>query len=175
MIAPTPPSPRPVVPDPRVARVVGFYETLTVATLAQLDSVYADDARFVDPFNDVTGRDGIRQVFEHMFTTLDTPRFEVVQAVTEGDHCFLLWNFGFRRKGRSNAAVIHGASHLQFAPDGRVAVHCDYWDPARELYEGLPVLGAVIRWLRRRLAAPASRPAAGRGAVGGSPRPRRTR
>lgn len=154
MTAPIPPSTRPVAPDARVAKVVAFYETLTVGTLAQLDSVYADDARFVDPFNDVTGRAAIRRVFDHMFTTLDAPRFEVVRTVTEGDHCFLTWNFSFRRTARADATVIHGASHLHFAPDGRIATHRDYWDPARELYEGLPLLGALMRWLRRRLATP---------------------
>lgn len=140
-------------PDPRTVKVAAYFETLTPGALAQLDSIYAEDARFIDPFNDVARHAGIRRVFEHMFATLDAPRFDVVGAVTDGDQCFLLWNFSFRRKGRSGAAVIHGASHLRFAADGRIAWHRDYWDPARELYEGLPVLGAVMRWLRRRLSA----------------------
>jgi hypothetical protein len=42
------------------------------------------DARFIDPFNDVAGHAGIRRVFEHMFATLDEPRFEVVQALHRG-------------------------------------------------------------------------------------------
>lgn len=148
-----PPSTPQLAQDPRAAKVVGFFETLTPATLTRLHSVYADDARFIDPFNDVAGHAGIRHVFEHMFATVDAPRFEVVQAITEGDQCVVLWNFRFRRKGRSDAAAVHGASHLRFAADGRVAWHRDYWDPARELYEDLPVLGAVMRWLRRRLSA----------------------
>lgn len=148
----SPPTP-PITTDPRTAKVVAFYETLTLGSLVQLPEVYADDARFVDPFNDVAGHARIARVFEHMFATLDQPRFEVIQTATEGDQCFLLWNFHFRRKGRSDAWVVHGTSHLRFAADGRVAWHRDHWDPARALYEGLPVLGAVLRWLRRRLSA----------------------
>lgn len=140
--------------DQRVAQVIAFYETLSPDTLAHLDAIYADDARFVDPFNDVTGQAAIGSVFAHMFATLDAPTFDVVQAVTEGDHCFLTWDFSFRRKGRPTTAVVHGASHLRFAADGRIAMHRDYWDPARDLYEDLPLLGAVLRWLRHRLAAP---------------------
>jgi steroid Delta-isomerase len=148
-------TPKPaILPDPRTAKLVAFYETLTPRTLAQLDSVYTDAARFIDPFNDVTGQAAIRQVFQHMFASLDMPRFEIIRTVTEGDHCFVLWNLHFHRKGRSAAALIHGATHLHFAEDGRIDWHRDHWDPARELYEGLPVLGAVFRWLRRRLAAP---------------------
>ena len=77
------------------ARLVAFFETLTPATLPALASVYSDDARFVDPFNDVTGLPAIRAVFDHMFATLDEPRFEVIEAVTEGEQCFLVWNFTF--------------------------------------------------------------------------------
>jgi steroid Delta-isomerase len=130
-----------------------FYETLTPETLVRLDALYANDARFIDPFNDVVGCEAIRRVFAHMFETLDTPRFEVLQSVTEGDECFLLWNLRFRRNRRTRDEVIHGATHLRFAADGRVQWHRDHWDPARELYEGLPILGLVLRWLRRRLSA----------------------
>ena len=60
---------------------------------------------------------------------------------------------GIRTRGRGAAALcIHGASHLQFDDNGRVAVHRDYWDAAEELYEKLPVVGGLMRWLRRRAA-----------------------
>lgn len=139
--------------NPHTAQVVAFYEALTPGMLARLGSVYTDDARFIDPFNDVSGVARIRRVFEHMFETLDAPRFQVVLTVTEDDQCFLLWNFRFRRKGRAQASLIHGSTHVRFAADGRIAWHRDYWDPARELYETVPLLGAFMRWLRRRLSA----------------------
>jgi len=28
--------------------------------------------------------------------------------------------------------------------------HRDYWDAAEELYEKLPVIGALMRWLKKR-------------------------
>ncbi len=140
--------------DGRVATLIAFYEALTPGTLPCLGAVYADEARFIDPFNDVQGIARIRAVFEHMFEVLDTPRFKVLESVTQGDQCVLVWDFSFRRRGQADTTVFHGTSHLRFAADGRVQWHRDYWDPARELYEGLPVLGAVLRWLRRRLAGP---------------------
>lgn len=135
------------------AAVVAFFETLTPATLPTLAAVYSDDARFVDPFNDVTGLPAIRAVFDHMFSTLEGPRFEVLEAVTEGEQCFLVWNFYFHRPGQTALDSIHGASHLRFAVDGRVVMHRDYWDAAQQVYERLPVLGAVLRWLRQRISA----------------------
>ena len=54
-------------------------------------------------------------------------------------------------KGQSIERRIHGSSHLRFAHDGRVAYHRDYWDAAEELYETLPLLGSLLRWIKRRL------------------------
>jgi hypothetical protein len=33
-----------------------------------------------------------------------------------------------------------------------VAVHRDYWDAAEELYEKLPLLGSLMRFLKRQAA-----------------------
>jgi len=37
---------------------------------------------------------------------------------------------------------------------GRVLRHVDHWDPAAQIYEREPLLGGLMRYLRRRLAAP---------------------
>jgi hypothetical protein len=39
---------------------------------------------------------------------------------------------------------------VRFAADGRVGWHRDYWDAAEELYEKLPLIGSLMRLLRRR-------------------------
>ena len=45
---------------------------------------------------------------------------------------------------------MRGGSHLQYGPDGRITLHRDYWDTAEELYEKLPGVGILMRWLKRR-------------------------
>jgi steroid delta-isomerase len=137
--------------DERVARIVALFEQFTPADLARLDTIYADDARFKDPFNEVRGLAAIRAVFEHMFAALDAPRFVIRDVVVQGDQCFMSWDFHFRLRRFSRAEkTIHGASHLRLATDGRIAAHRDYWDAAEELYEKLPAVGSLMRWLKRR-------------------------
>ena len=140
--------------DARVARVVAMFESITPADLQRLPDFYAADARFKDPFNDVQGVAAIQRVFAHMFVALDEPRFLVRDIVAEGDQCFLTWDFRFRMKRLTREPhLIHGGSHLRFDTQGRIALHRDYWDAAEELYEKLPALGVLMRWLRRRAAA----------------------
>jgi ketosteroid isomerase-like protein len=137
--------------DPRVERLKHFFETLSPATVErELDAIYAPDARFKDPFNDVRGIGAIRRVFAYMYEQVDAPRFVITEAVCEGDQAFLTWDFRFRlRRWRDGEQTIRGATHIQFLVDGRVVMHRDYWDAAEELYEKLPILGGLIRWLKR--------------------------
>lgn len=143
--------PSPFDDDPRLARVVQAYEGLRPDTLDALEQLFAPGARFIDPFNDVRGRPAIRRVFAHMFETLEQPRFEVLQAMARGDTALLLWEMRFRSGERPRC--IQGMSRLRFDAQGLVSLHQDHWDPARQLYEELPLLGALLRWLRRRLSA----------------------
>jgi steroid delta-isomerase len=140
--------------DPRLARLASFYETLSPGSLDQLGELYAASARFIDPFNDVTGLAPLRAVFAHMFETLDGPRFTVLEAMAGERSGFLLWTFRFRRAGGQEQQIL-GTTHLRFDDAGRVLLHHDHWDVAGQLYETLPLLGALMRWLRRRLSASA--------------------
>ena len=138
-----------------LARVVAFFEQLQPSDVAQLADIYCHNAQFKDPFNEVTGVPAIQGVFEHMFKTLHAPRFVVTQSVQQGAQCCVTWDFifEFRNFARGTAQTIRGASHLVLREEHgtwRVAVHRDYWDAAEELYEKLPGVGAVMRWLKHR-------------------------
>ena len=136
-----------------VARVRAFFESISPETVRQIDEVYAADAWFKDPFNEVRGVEPIRRIFQHMFEQVESPRFVVREVVAEGSSAFLTWDFLFRsRRLGEGEQVIRGASHLRFGADGRVNYHRDYWDVAEELYEKIPLLGGLMRAVKRRAA-----------------------
>jgi ketosteroid isomerase-like protein len=141
---------------PHVAQVVDFFESIAPESVERIVKLYAPDARFKDPFNEVIGTERISAVFLHMFEQVDTPRFFVVDVVVDGTAAFLTWDFefGFRRPLPTRRQRIHGCTHLRFDTEGRITEHRDYWDAAEELYEKLPVLGAFMRMLRRNAATP---------------------
>ena len=137
-----------------VDRLADFYEALSSTTLHELDALYAAEARFKDPFNEVLGVAAIRRIFEHMFASVDTPRFVVTTRIVDGDQAMLGWNFHLRLRGRE--LVVRGVSHLRFDASAKVVVHRDYWDPAEDLYAHLPLIGSLMRALRRKLSAGSS-------------------
>ena len=135
-----------------LARLVEYWQTLTPATAATISMIYADDAYFRDPFNEVTGIEKIRHIFADMFVRLHEPRFTIIETIEETHGALLIWDFTFRIKNLKPELTrrIHGTSHIRFADDGRVQYHRDYWDAAGELYEQLPVVGVLMRWLKKR-------------------------
>ena len=135
-----------------VQRYIDAFENLTPSTLQSLEDCFAEDARFVDPFNDVKGRRAVRTVFEHMFASCENPRFAVDECLLDDRLAYLRWQFSFGTPASRHH--VEGVSRVQFSSDGRVVEHRDYWDPASQLYEELPVLGKLFRALRHRLAAP---------------------
>jgi len=136
------------------ARIVAFFEQLVPADAERIGELYAPDAQFRDPFNDVRGTAEIARVFRHMFDQLADCHFVITETVIGENGAMLVWDFSFRiRSWRpSETQNVHGATHVRFAVDGRVAYHRDYWDAASELYAKLPVIGPVMRFLQRKLA-----------------------
>ena len=136
----------------RFEQIANYFETLTLQSVSELNAFYSTTARFKDPFNDVTGVPAIETIFAHMFASLTQPRFVITERIEQGAQCFLTWEFRFRfrRFKQGEEQVILGGSHLVFDDAGLVTLHRDYWDAAEELYEKLPVVGGVMRWLKRR-------------------------
>ena len=144
----------PDTPETALQRVVHFFEHLQPSDVAQIAQLYTADAQFKDPFNEVQGIAAIEHMFSHMFEALDAPRFVITQQVHNEAQCFVTWDFFFSvpRMDKGATQIIRGATHFVLREEAgvwRVAVHRDYWDAAEELYEKLPVLGGLMRWLKK--------------------------
>lgn len=139
--------------DPRLARLAQAYEALRRDNLQALLALYAGQALFKDPFNEVRGHAAIERVFAHMFEQLEQPRFAVSHGAVQGDSGFLLWELVFV-KASGQPMRICGTSYLEFDGQGLVATHRDFWDPMEEIFAKVPVLGAVARALQNKLRAP---------------------
>jgi hypothetical protein len=132
-------------------KIMNWYATLTPNSLATIDQFYTSNARFKDPFNEVQGTKAIRAIFEHMFATTTNPRFVFMDVIEQESQCFLSWTFQFDLGAKSYEVV--GGSHLRYDVSGKIIDHRDYWDPAEELWQKMPLIGIFIRLLRRQFLA----------------------
>lgn len=128
-------------------RLLSWFEQLSPQTLGQITNLYHPRCYFKDPFNEFYERKSLEKLFADMFVKLEKPRFVISETLTEGHSTFIVWQFHFVLRQRN--LQINGSSHVKFDEQGLVIFHRDYWDAAEELYEKLPVIGFVMRQLKK--------------------------
>lgn len=118
-----------------------------------LSPLLSDDIEFKDPFNHVHTKKEALAIFEHMFATTFEPTFTVKLAQLSKNMGFAYWQFSFKSKENGEFNHITGTSLIEINPQGMIQKHIDFWDPAEQLYEKIPVLGWVMRSIKKRLSA----------------------
>jgi hypothetical protein len=142
-----------ICPRQQFTKIANYFELLTPQSLEQIKNYYSASARFKDPFNDVQGVAEIERIFQHMYVSLNNPRFVITATVVDGSQALFTWEFKFRFKrfDTTTEQVILGASHLVIDDQNLIILHRDYWDAAEELYQKLPVIGSLMRWIKKRV------------------------
>jgi steroid Delta-isomerase len=136
----------------KAAAYAAYFERVAPDNLDELRELCAADVRFRDPFNDVRGQDQIVRIFSKMFEDVAEPTFEVVDNAVSGSNSYLRWVFRFKNKKNGKTFSIEGMTEVHFDQVGLVTAHLDHWDAASQLYEHVPLLGGVLRLVRKRLA-----------------------
>lgn len=134
----------------QLQNIIRFFESVSRSSVQDIPQLYSADAYFKDPFNEVRGQPAITAIFEHMFEQVDEPTFKIKRSILQDEDAFIVWDFSFRLKGTCTPITIHGSSHLGFNAAHQVIYHRDYWDTVEELYEKIPVLGSLMRFIKRK-------------------------
>jgi hypothetical protein len=135
-----------------LAAYARFYETLTRDRLDGLRSLVAPGVRFKDPFNDVRGADAMIRVMARMYDHGE-PGFEMLDCASGERAHYFLWRYTVDRRQGAASAVIDGMTEIRFDAEGRVTEHIDHWDAAEQVYEKVPLLGGILRGIKRMLQA----------------------
>lgn len=132
-------------------RFTEVYQSLAKDNLSTLQTVYSPDISFQDPLHQVQGYVEFEAYFARLYTHLTSCRFEIKNLFYQDQQACVIWimTFVHPRLNSGQPVRVEGASHLQFNDD-YIEKHRDYTDLGQMLYEQIPVLGAVIRTLKKR-------------------------
>ena len=136
------------------ARAYGrFFESITPDNIDNVRALVTDDVRFKDPFNDVRGIDKLLKILTKMFDDADDISFKMREQAGTGRVYFLRWHFTCHPKSRflKSPWQVDGISVVTLSDDGLIKEHVDYWDAGEQLYDRLPVIGSLLRFVRRPL------------------------
>jgi limonene-1,2-epoxide hydrolase len=149
-------APAPGSPEEKAAvdRFETFIADLSTATIkARIRDVYAPTLYFNDTLKTIRGVDALETYFLSSDEGMSAYGLKVEQTISTPEGVFVRWRMDvtFRRFHKGEVQSSIGVSHIRFDKDGRVVYHQDYWDSGTNLYEKIPVLGGMIRWVKSRL------------------------
>lgn len=129
-----------------------FYEDLSSELAQEAYARFFDDySEFEDPFQKVKGLVAIHHVFVDMYEKLHAPRFVVDEVIADKEVAYLKWQFIYALSAKQEQQSFTGVSRVTFTSTGKVLSHTDYWDAGQHVYEKIPILGSIIRLIKRKL------------------------
>ena len=138
--------------DAALARFRTFYDEFSETWIERVEELYAPGFVFRDPFHAIEGDfTALRTYFRRVLTALHVTRFVVEDVATGAHGSYVRWRWEWQRRARDPLRVVPGVTHLRFTADGAIVIHRDLFDAAEGFYEALPVVGGLLRTIKRRL------------------------
>jgi steroid Delta-isomerase len=131
------------------AQYIRLFEELSVERIDGIEHFVSTDVKFKDPFNEISGLESFRRLLVKMLDDVKGLRFEVTHRAWTEDVLFLRWSLHGKVKGLN--WEIQGMSEINFNEQGLVCQHIDHWDAAEQFYEKLPLIGTILRIIKRQL------------------------
>ena len=122
---------------------LNLFSNLNKENIKKFDDLVVKDIVFIDPFNNIKGLDDFKNIFYHMFDTVEEPKFDIVDYAQNKDHIFLKWKMTFYAFKASQ--TIEGMSDITLNKEGKVISHLDYWDSLNGIFIKLPFLGFLYK------------------------------
>ena len=132
--------------------VVTTFENLAPTNIQTLRQIYTEDVCFEDPAHGIQGLETLISYFESLYQNLEDCQFKFHKEIASNEDLFLSWTMLIKHKKIRHGKVIRveGASYLKTRA-GKVFYHRDYFDLGAMVYENVPLLGGLIRFIRNRL------------------------
>jgi hypothetical protein len=131
---------------------VEFFENLNrKSQRGDYTKFFDENSYFEDPFQKVKGIDKIYFIFEDMYAKLYNPRFVIQECISNKDISYIKWKFIYSNDKQSKENSFIGISRVEFSKNGKVLKHVDFWDAGANVYEKIPVLGSIIRFIKSKI------------------------
>lgn len=119
----------------------------------ELDRLYTEDIEFRDPVHTLNGRLALRRYLRSLYDGCERIDFEYQDELLTENMASIVWDMQLRhpRLRGGQPIEVRGMTLIRFTD--RIFYQEDVYDLGSMLYQHIPVLGRVIRHIKRRLAA----------------------
>jgi limonene-1,2-epoxide hydrolase len=135
-------------------RFCHFYQQLGHTNLSELHSIYTEDVCFIDPIATHHGLPSVEKYFKRLMTSTRHCQFDIHNIASCGKNKLAVdyvvaWTM-LLELNNGRQISLDGLTELKVREDG-IFYHRDYYDLGQMIYEHIPLLGRIIRFIKRRL------------------------
>ena len=137
----------------QVNKIEKVFNELRADNLKILDNFYDKNIHFLDPLGEHKGIDAVKSYYHRLYKNVQSIRFDFTQTVSQGNHHVVVWIMYLKAPALNSGKEItlHGNSMIKFNESNKVHYHRDYFDMGEFVYEGVPVLGSIIRMIKNKM------------------------
>lgn len=136
-----------------LSNFVLVYQKLSTENLELLSTIYHEDVTFTDPLHTVEGFNDLYQYFQSLYQNLSACDFVIEELLWQGSSASLFWTMTYQhpKLNKGKIVTVAGTSHLKGQGD-KIIYHRDFLDLGAMLYEQLPILGKLTKWIKNKAA-----------------------
>ena len=138
--------------EKKLIEYINFFERLNKdIKVEKYAEIYEEHIYFEDPFQKTFTLDALYKIYEEMFQKLYEPKFRINEYAINKNIAYIQWDFLFKMNSKSEIELISGVSRVEFAENGKVISHIDYWDSSKNVFEKIPILRNILIFIKNKI------------------------
>ncbi|WP_375579768.1 nuclear transport factor 2 family protein [Marivirga tractuosa] len=126
-----------------------YFSPIDFTNQSILNDIYSKNIIFKDPIHEIEGIENLKKYFNKLNENLIEGSFYFTDESMVENKVFLSWNMGLKLKRPKKNVKASGISVLII--EDKIISQRDYFDAGELFYENIPVLGGIIRSIKKKL------------------------
>ncbi|MDP1932826.1 MAG: nuclear transport factor 2 family protein [Gammaproteobacteria bacterium] len=128
-----------------------FYQEGSMASLERIDRIYTQDIEFRDPLHTILGILALKGYMKNLYANSSGIGFEYTDEQSGENWATITWLMRFSNQALAGGkeVTVRGITQIRFTD--RIYYHEDFYDLGAMIYQHLPVLGRIIRYINKRI------------------------
>ena len=133
-----------------IRKFKGYFTELNLDDISVLNEIYSDKVLFKDPIHEINGIENLKSYFKKLNENLIQGSFLFTDETIIDNKAYLSWEMKLKLKKPKKNVKASGISVLTF--EQKITKQRDYFDAGELFYENIPLLGGIIRLLKKKIA-----------------------
>jgi limonene-1,2-epoxide hydrolase len=132
-----------------VEKFKNYFSEIDFSKYSVLDEIYSKDIVFKDPLHEIHGIDSLNEYFQKLNDNLREGSFHFTDEDAIDHKSYLSWEMNLKLKRPKKSVKASGISVLII--EDKIISQRDYFDAGELFYENMPILGGIIRSIKKRM------------------------